>query len=36
MARKHHNPEEIISKLRQIEVLAAQGKPLAEAARSAG
>ena len=28
MARKHHNPEEIVAKLRQREVLVGQGKPV--------
>ncbi len=27
MARKHHKPEEIVAKLRQVEVLVGQGKP---------
>jgi putative transposase len=36
MARKHHKPEEIVGKLRQVEVLVAQGKPVAEAARAIG
>ncbi|MBP0447350.1 IS3 family transposase [Roseomonas sp. SSH11] len=36
MARKHHKPEEIIAKLRQVEVLLAQGKTAAEAARTIG
>jgi putative transposase len=36
MARKHHKPEEIVAKLRQVEVLTAQGKPVAEAVRSIG
>jgi putative transposase len=36
MARKHHKPEEIVGKLRQIEVLVAQGKSAAEAARAIG
>ncbi|MGI4956437.1 MAG: IS3 family transposase, partial [Janthinobacterium lividum] len=33
MARKHHKPEEIVGKLRQVEVLVGQGKPVAEAIR---
>ncbi len=33
MARKQHKPEEIVGKLRQVEVLTAQGKPVAEAVR---
>jgi hypothetical protein len=36
MARKHHNPEEIIARLWQVEVLTAQGKPVAEAVRAIG
>ena len=31
MARKRHKPEEIVAKLRQVEVLAAQGRSVAEA-----
>ena len=33
---KHHKPEEIVGKLRQFEILTAQGKSIAEAARSIG
>ena len=33
---KHDKPEEIVAKLRQFEVLTAQGKSIAEAARSIG
>jgi putative transposase len=36
MARKHHKPEEIVAKLRQVEVLTAQSKPVAEAVRAIG
>ena len=36
MARKRHKPEEIIAKLRQVEVLTAQGTSVAEAVRSIG
>jgi putative transposase len=36
MGRKHHKPEEIVGKLRQVEVLTAQGKPVAEAVRAIG
>ena len=36
MARKHHKPEEIVGKLRQIEVLVGQGKPVADAVRAIG
>ncbi len=34
MARKHHKPEEIIAKLRQVEVLVGQGKPVADAVKA--
>jgi putative transposase len=33
MAKKQHKPEEIVAKLRQVEVLVAQGKAVAEGAR---
>jgi len=33
---KHHKPEQIIAKLRQIEVFTAQGKVLAAACKDAG
>jgi putative transposase len=36
MARKRHRAEEIVAKLRQVEVLTAQGQPVAEAIRSIG
>ena len=36
MGRKHHKPEEIVGKLRQVEVLTAQGKPVIEAVRAIG
>jgi putative transposase len=36
MERKKHEPEEIVAKLRQLDVLAAQGQPVAEAIRSIG
>ena len=36
IARKRHTAEEIVAKLRQVEVLTAQGKPVAEAIRSIG
>ena len=36
MARKHHKPEEIVGKLRQVEVVVGQGKPVAEAIRAIG
>ena len=34
MARKRHTAEEIVSKLRQVDVLMAQGKPVADAVRA--
>ena len=36
MPRRRHSPEEIISKLRQVEVITAQGRPLAEAVKAIG
>jgi hypothetical protein len=36
MARKHHKPEEVVARLRQVEVLLAQGKTTAEAVRVIG
>jgi len=36
MARKHHKPEEIVAKLRQVEVRMAPGKPESEAVRAIG
>ena len=36
MGRKHHKPEEIVAKLRQVEVLATQGQTVSEAIRSIG
>ena len=36
MASKHHKPEEIVGKLRQVEVLVGQGKPVADAVRAIG
>lgn len=36
MARKRHTPEEIIAKLREAEVLVAQGRSVADAARTIG
>src|SRR5215210_1390699 len=36
MSRKKHRPEEIVAKLRQVEVLTAQGQSVAEAIRSIG
>ncbi len=34
MARKRHTAEEIVSKLRQVDVLMAQGQPVADAVRA--
>jgi putative transposase len=34
MARKRHKPEEIVAKLRQIDVLTAQGQSIAEAVKT--
>jgi putative transposase len=34
MSKKYHRPEEIVSKLRQVDVLTSQGKTVAEAIRS--
>ena len=36
MSRKRHKPEEIVAKLRQVEVLTAQGQTVAEAIWSMG
>ena len=36
MARKRHKPEEIVAKLRQVDVLTSQGRSVAEAVRSIG
>jgi transposase-like protein len=36
MPRKRHTPEEIVAKLRQVDVLTSQGKTTAEAIRSIG
>ena len=36
MERRHHEPEEIVGKLRRVEVLTAQGKPVIEAVRATG
>ncbi len=36
MARKRHTAEEIVTKLRQVDVLTAQGRPVADAIRSIG
>ena len=34
MPRKKHKPEEIVAKLRQVDVLLSQGRPVAEAIRT--
>ena len=36
MARKRRTAEEIVAKLRQVDVLMAQGKPVADAVRAIG
>ena len=36
MPRKKHKPEEIVAKLRQVDVLVSQGHSVAEAVRSIG
>jgi hypothetical protein len=36
MPRKRHKAEEIVTKLRQVDVLTAQGRPVGEAIRSIG
>ena len=36
MGRKIHKPEEIVAKLRQVDVLTAQGQSIADAIRSIG
>ena len=36
MGLRHHKAEEIVAKLRQVEVLTGQGKPVADAVRSIG
>lgn len=36
MARKHYKPEEIVAKLRQVDVLVSQGQSTAEAVRQIG
>jgi transposase-like protein len=36
MSRKRHTAEEIVTKLRQVDVLTAQGRPVADAIRSIG
>ena len=36
MLRRRHTAEEIVTKLRQVDVLIAQGRPVAEAVRAIG
>ena len=36
MPQKKHKPEEIVAKLRQVDVLVSQGQPVADAIRSIG
>jgi putative transposase len=36
MPKKRHTPEEIVAKLRQVDVLVAQGTPVADAIRAIG
>ena len=36
MPRKRHKPEEIVAKLRQVDVLVSQGQAVADAVRSIG
>ena len=36
MRKKRHKPEEIVAKLRQIDVLTSRGKPVADAVRAIG
>ena len=36
MPRKRHKPEEIVAKLRQVDVLASQGQTVADAVRAIG
>ena len=36
MPRKRHQPEEIVAKLRQVDVLTSQGQSVADAVRSIG
>ena len=36
MPRKHHKPEEIVAKLRQVDVLISQGQSAADAIRQIG
>ena len=36
MPRKHHKPEEIVAKLRQVDVLVSQGQNITDAVRQIG
>jgi transposase-like protein len=36
MPRKHHKPEEVVAKLRQVDVLVSQGQAMADAIRAIG
>jgi hypothetical protein len=36
MFKKHHKPEEIVAKLRQVDVMVSQGQPVADAVRAIG
>ena len=36
MGKKRHKPEEVVAKLRQVDVLVSQGKTVAEAIRAIG
>ena len=36
MRKKRHKPEEIVAKLRQVDVLTSQGTPIADAIRTIG
>ena len=36
MPRRHHKPEEIVAKLRQVDVLASQGQSIADAVSAIG
>jgi putative transposase len=36
MPKKRHKPEEIVAKLRQVDVMVAQGQPVADAIRAIG
>lgn len=36
MPKQHHKPEDIVAKLRQVDVLVSQGHPVADAIRSIG